>query len=222
MLVFVALGAVVNVVIVIAICALQRPREYENEIARFTTGDGMHVRVERRDTRFATLLWVMRTLEANSGPPQGDAHAVAPSWGRDYIESPSPQFMSATERVQYSREEIVAFAVGWPMRAGWYESHRSVNNRRVGASSGSMSAQVGFGNPAAFSVLFDRALPTRVLWPGFIINSLLFGLVLWLLLVANPILRQRARLRRGLCPACSYPIGASAICSECGRVTSRA
>jgi hypothetical protein len=29
--------------------------------------------------------------------------------------------------------------------------------------------------------------------------------------------RRRMRIRRGLCPACAYPVGQSDVCTECGR-----
>ncbi len=31
-------------------------------------------------------------------------------------------------------------------------------------------------------------------------------------------LRRFIRRKRGLCPACGYPTGESAVCSECGKV----
>ncbi len=30
-------------------------------------------------------------------------------------------------------------------------------------------------------------------------------------------LRRFLRVRRGLCPTCAYPMGESAVCTECGR-----
>ena len=40
---------------------------------------------------------------------------------------------------------------------------------------------------------------------------------LWLLIPGPFALRRFLRTRRGLCPRCAYPVGESAVCSECGR-----
>jgi hypothetical protein len=40
---------------------------------------------------------------------------------------------------------------------------------------------------------------------------------LWLLFAAPGWVRRRIRARRGQCPACAYPVGASTVCTECGR-----
>ena len=57
-----------------------------------------------------------------------------------------------------------------------------------------------------------RPFPTQPLWLGFTVNTLFFAALLWL-----PFPMQRwIRVRRGLCPKCAYPMGESAVCSECG------
>jgi hypothetical protein len=60
-------------------------------------------------------------------------------------------------------------------------------------------------------------LPLRPIWPGFAPNTLFYAAILWGLFAAPFALRRRLRIRRGLCPACAYPIGASVLCTECGR-----
>ncbi|MCC6679015.1 MAG: hypothetical protein IT436_17960 [Phycisphaerales bacterium] len=61
------------------------------------------------------------------------------------------------------------------------------------------------------------ALPYRPVWPGFAINTLLYALLLLAGITVVSRSRAAVRLRAGLCPACKYPIGASPICTECGR-----
>ncbi len=61
-----------------------------------------------------------------------------------------------------------------------------------------------------------RVLPFGLNWPGFAINTLFYTLMLWLLIGGTFVFRWFIRLRRGLCPKCAYPIGESAVCSECG------
>jgi hypothetical protein len=65
-------------------------------------------------------------------------------------------------------------------------------------------------SPVSFSV------PLRPIWPGFAINTLFYALILWLLFAAPFVLRRRRRIKRGLCPQCAYPVGASDVCTECG------
>ena len=60
-------------------------------------------------------------------------------------------------------------------------------------------------------------LPWHPLWPGFAINTVFYAAMLWLLFAAPGYVRRRIRARRGLCPACAYPIGTSNVCTECGK-----
>jgi hypothetical protein len=62
------------------------------------------------------------------------------------------------------------------------------------------------------------ALPLQPIWPGFLINSLLYALIWWALLLAGSI-RPMLRRRAGLCAKCGYRHElASGPCSECGHV----
>jgi hypothetical protein len=63
---------------------------------------------------------------------------------------------------------------------------------------------------------YSRALPLRPLWPGFAINTLFYAALCWLAFFVPFALRRRHRRRRGLCPACAYPVGRSGLCTECG------
>jgi hypothetical protein len=60
-------------------------------------------------------------------------------------------------------------------------------------------------------------LPLRPIWPGFAINTLFYAAILWLLFALPGALRRWRRIKRGLCPACAYPVGASDLCTECGK-----
>lgn len=64
-------------------------------------------------------------------------------------------------------------------------------------------------------------LPMRPLWPGFVVNSLFYAVILWLLLGGLAAERTRLRCRRGLCAKCAYPIGVSPVCTECGAAVAR-
>ncbi len=62
-----------------------------------------------------------------------------------------------------------------------------------------------------------RPVPIGVILPGFALNTLFYAAILWLLIAGPFGLRRLLRVRRGLCPKCAYPMGESAVCSECGR-----
>src|SRR5262245_28275407 len=62
-------------------------------------------------------------------------------------------------------------------------------------------------------------LPVVTLWPGFAINTIFYATIVGMLFAApGQVCRFRRwwRIKRGLCPACAYPVGASPICTECG------
>jgi len=59
-------------------------------------------------------------------------------------------------------------------------------------------------------------LPLGPIWPGFVMNSLIYGGVLWVMWAGLLALRRMIRRQRGQCPACAYPIGTSGVCTECG------
>lgn len=61
-------------------------------------------------------------------------------------------------------------------------------------------------------------LPLRPLWPGFIVNSVLYGTLLWLTLLAALRARGTWRRLRHRCPRCSYPVAREGEpgCPECG------
>ncbi len=67
----------------------------------------------------------------------------------------------------------------------------------------------------------DDHLPIRPSWLAFAVNTLFYAVVLailWLAVRAGYMFAFRywTRARRGLCPKCAYPMGESAVCSECG------
>jgi hypothetical protein len=63
---------------------------------------------------------------------------------------------------------------------------------------------------------FPRVLPLRPIWPGFILNTLLYVGALWLILFGPSTIRRFVRRRHGQCPNCGYHVRGSAVCSECG------
>ena len=63
-----------------------------------------------------------------------------------------------------------------------------------------------------------RVLPLRPIWPGFLINTLFYALVLWLLWSTPFAARRLIRKRRGRCVKCGYDLTGTEheVCPECG------
>lgn len=100
---------------------------------------------------------------------------------------------------------------GWPLRSfegGYYQKPQSNDIVERGALFLTQNWQRNF-----WSV---EALPWRPLWPGLAINAIFYGVIVGLLFAVPGRVRRWRRVRRGLCPACGYPIGESTLCSECG------
>ncbi len=62
--------------------------------------------------------------------------------------------------------------------------------------------------------------PMRPIFPGFLINTLFYTAVLWLVSFAPFTARRLIRRRGGQCAKCAYPIGTSPVCTECGTAVS--
>ncbi len=76
---------------------------------------------------------------------------------------------------------------------------------------------LSFDRPAALGGSSLRLPPLGAIWPGLAVNTIFYATLLWLLIPGPFALRQFLRVRRGLCPKCAYPMGESAVCTECGR-----
>ncbi|MBI1190291.1 MAG: hypothetical protein GC200_06375 [Tepidisphaera sp.] len=61
--------------------------------------------------------------------------------------------------------------------------------------------------------------PLNVRWIGLFVDTLTFAAPIGLVFLTPLLLRKLVRAwrrRRGLCPVCCYPVGASSVCTECG------
>ena len=68
---------------------------------------------------------------------------------------------------------------------------------------------------------FVTHIPTDPVWYGIAVNTIFYTAVLatfWFLIRVGYFyaFRHVIRVRRGLCPACAYPMGESVVCTECG------
>ncbi len=105
-------------------------------------------------------------------------------------------------------------AFGWPAYSLFYQSAHG-----NGPSDRSSTA---IALPDSLRQLLARnnfrfEFPRTPIFPGFAINTIFYGAILWLPVAGLGALRRRRRIKRGLCPACAYPLGESDVCTECGK-----
>ena len=108
-------------------------------------------------------------------------------------------------------------ACGWPLLVlHWYQM---TSDGPRGAIELGEPRRYSPRNGGSFFLAYpgNRTLPLIPLWPGFAVNTLFYGTVLWLLIPGPFVLRRHIRMKRGQCVKCGYPLGESPVCSECGR-----
>jgi hypothetical protein len=151
-----------------------------------------------------------------------------PAWSRERVDS----WLHGLDYADYTQagyhsEWITLYARGWPLRSFCCirTLDTTTNLWNLSDESPAISwLDQRFVDPLCLTDQFT--LPLKPLWPGFAINTTFYAAMirgLWLLFAAPGFVRRRIRARRGQCPACAYPVGASEVCTECGRpVTPRA
>ena len=141
--------------------------------------------------------------------PSEPAAPLVPEW--------APFLAPTYEPSSRARHAYFADARGWPLHSMW--SGLKVSNMQ-GRTPPSIKTLGIALDPEMMADYNDhenlRLLPLRPLPLGFMVNTLLYATVLWLLIPGPFALRRLIRVKRGCCPTCGYPKGESAICSECG------
>jgi hypothetical protein len=145
-----------------------------------------------------------RTRPVPGPPGMPDAGFETPAGSGIWLEAAGGWPMRCvTWRIR--SDAIGAFAVegGYQLWSGQpIRSHRAL---RLGAT----------GTPNWVSMA-DRVIGYRPLIGGLLLNGVVYGGVFFGVRSGFGVLRRRWRASRGLCPACRYPLGGSAICPECG------
>ncbi len=98
---------------------------------------------------------------------------------------------------------------GWPL-ASLDGTSTTRAGRRVHAAS------LLFLPDVAVDYVRWSILPLRPRWPAFGVNTLAYASSLWLAACGPFVAWRFVRIKRGRCPRCGYPCGASPICAECG------
>jgi len=139
-------------------------------------------------------------------PPFARRHVVRWFGGNDAL----------TPRSRY----LAVIARGWPLHSLCSIEEIGFNQqsgRRDGITDeGAIVIPMNSRPNTGFAPFYAIALPCLPIWPGFAINTIFYAMILWGLFATPGMIRRRWRVRRGKCPACGYPVGTSAVCTECG------
>ena len=115
---------------------------------------------------------------------------------------------------------------GWPLRSVWceYRFDKQSSTTRDGAivhqATGALNLPGWPWNQAAWRVssgtYICKALPLLPLWPGLVVNAVVYALALGTTHRGFDYARRLARRRKGACIQCGYPMGGTMRCPECG------
>ena len=226
-------GAIINVAVCFGIIVLEKAMF--SPAGTFAMARGANdtcININRHDSSLTTLLFIGRTggragnqsVAESFNREVGDPLTVTPSWFD--IQSLTPEFAEAVERhgnEQVSEHQTIV-GIGWPARSFSSLALHEVRFGVKGILFHQKQSSASF--PGMTTIMMsNRGLPDRLIWSGFVVNTLVFAAVLWLLFVVNPILRRRQRIKRGLCESCGYSLrgrgreSVSDKCPECGATT---
>ena len=226
-LLFVLLGAIVNVAVAWGFAAFTPPSG-----AHWITRSGWHRFAEPVIQNGKELDWIIHRhdsvgntrLQSNAGWSDRtgrkgpEASAICPLW----TGYPAPLDDGSETSLNIN-------ASGWPLRClvyrwvtkGSLDKDGKPNPPTIKFVHGMGLSDFEHPSPG-MNMLHVRGLPLEPIWPGFAINTILYAGILWLLFAFPFTLRRGRRIKRGLCPACAYPVGTSDVCSECGKNVSPA
>ena len=110
---------------------------------------------------------------------------------------------------------------GWPFICLASTIDAALHPLDPGRGSGWTYGAVSWGItlPSTQGGAMPRSLPLRPVWIGILVNTIFYGLVIWLVVHGPVAIRGWYRVRFGRCGRCGrcgYPAGSSPRCSECG------
>ncbi len=196
--VFLLAGAVVNVAVAWLLAAVVEPSSDPEMVLDFPDPDARCLWVVTAARGWGSLVISAAMPSLGSSDPVDIDDPRIPSWSR-------VQHLSAYQQGE-PMPMIFDLAFGWPFLSMWL----SVDATRD-SDTGAVIQRTTSGAVSEFE------FPIRILWLGFAVNTFLYAALLWLPFVV----RRFVRVRRGLCPKCAYPIGESAVCTECGKALPR-
>jgi hypothetical protein len=184
------------------------------------------------EKQWARRVEASSTYASGRGASSGiDPAVLAPAWSR--LERVSREF----EAESVNRDSRVVDARGGPLLALSSEmeaspaSAASPTPGSLALSSGTLTisgVSAPFGSSGTIAITTPSApgvrppLPTRPIWLGLVVDSVLFAAAWWaiwlVLTVPRRFVREVGRMRRGACVQCGYDLGFDFIrgCPECG------
>jgi hypothetical protein len=204
-LVFLLIGALANVAVAWA-CAYLVP--FRGFTARqYEVGSGQYWSVLCWEA-FGSRRIVAVRFRPDTEERDRNRRPVLPAWSRIGRGDPLPSGSSVLAEAAEAR--------GWPLLS-MSTTFASTPMSSLDAPAAREGAAIE--PPSDVRNVYDasgRNLPLRPVWWGFLGNTALYGAAAWLLVFLLLAVRRCGRARRGLCPACGYALGASAVCPECG------
>lgn len=118
----------------------------------------------------------------------------------------------------YTQGYLVALAHGWPFRSMMITGGTGIDSHSKYITGLSWKAPIWLVDRPTQPVYCANwiNLPLKIIWPGFVANTLLYAMLLYSIFLLPLKLRFLLRLKRGQCTKCGYPIGQSEVCTECG------
>jgi hypothetical protein len=206
-------GAVVNVAV--AWCLAMSDVDYERGGGSVQCGDWKWSGMSgcAFGSYWFQSAWIKEASDSFTYAHGAKREELVPDWSPIGME-PTPWWH---ESAAGAREFNLVTAQGWPCLSmyGWLRWR----NRGVVVEERLAGIEVAW-RPRAGRML--NVIPTHPIWAGFAINTIFYAAILaggWMLFAAPGMIRRRKRIKRGLCPACAYPVGpggTSAVCTECG------
>ena len=133
-------------------------------------------------------------------------------------ESPSDEFRRFPDAFHSEYQFASVHIVGWPMKSMSYWFGEKTHNRDERIVFNGL--EVGFERRPLFlpDLTYDRVLPLRPIFPGFIINTLFYAAIWFVLIFGWRAHLRQVRKWQGYCPVCKYDLQntLTAGCPECG------
>ncbi len=216
--VFLLVGVVVNVAVAWACAAFVDPsRDSDATVASRATGHRTWelVKFQRLGV---TCFWSTHGWQAapTDWPGYGPSpETLLPSWSD--LAEPTGDFLLAVESnddklILVEKRNVHCY--GWPLRSAWCDWYEGGTRASITWTGGGGHIETHLNPWRGF---IPRPLPLRPIWAGFLLNTMLYAGLMWLLIPGPFALRRFLRVRRGLCPKCAYPMGESSVCTECGK-----
>ncbi|MEM7229290.1 MAG: hypothetical protein AAF432_10810 [Planctomycetota bacterium] len=214
---FLLLGAVINVAVAWGIAACLKP-QVGMTLQQLKDQDGKRVWYsDMNDERYvggryheSTLQTIVSLYYSKPFNPNFDSNSdiVRASWNDHAYR----HWMSDELRDSEIKGYEYHVARGWPLitlRARYWH----VRLTRFLQSDGITLPKPWVG---VIYLRIPRVLPTTPIWSGIILNSLFYAVVGFVIVRILLLIRHIVRARRNRCRQCGYPRGTSSVCSECG------